>query len=398
MNNFFNQEKVESMYPEAGELMIPAMKIWELPKGKEETLIDYIYSQNYFAQEKIDGYFEQFVKTENHIYMFSRAVSEKTGLLTEKAEWVPHISNFLNEVLPANTILIGEIYIPGGTSKDITTFLGCLKEKGIERQKDTPLYYYVHDIIKYDGVNLINVRAELRYKILDKIWNKHNLSDCKYLRKADYFTEDLLEILDNILQSGGEGVVFKKKDSVYSPDKRPAKSTIKVKKHGDADVICVGFCDATKYYDGKLDLINNYGGKDADKWPYWVIEKMNLATGEILYEEKVEIGKQKCIREPYFRTVPVTKGYYYSWKTSMEIGAFNDQNELIKIGTVSSGLNDATKEEMSKNPEKYLRKVVKVGFMEKNMEDKTLRHPNFIELRQDKNSFECTLKEIFATK
>lgn len=381
------------MYPEAN--MVLAMRIWQLPDNKKHELSQHCNSKEYFAQEKVDGFWYQFEKTDNYNYLFSRTVSAKDGLLVEKSANVPHLTNFLASKLPPKTTIIGEIYYPGKTSKDATVVMGCLPEKAIERQKDNPIYYYLHDIIQYDGINLINVKAELRYKILSKIWELHELNTCKYLRLADFVTENIEEYIENILSNGGEGVVLKQKKAIYYPDKKPAWTSIKVKKHGDADVVCMGFCDATKYYDGKLDLLNNYGGKDALEWPYWVNEEMDLSTGLIISEKKIPINERMTIRGTNFRTVPVTKGYYYNWKTSIEIGAYNDIGELIKIGTVSSGLDDSTKEEISKNSKNYLNKVIQVGYMEKDFNEKTLRHPTFELWRFDKNSTECTLKEIF---
>lgn len=381
------------MYPEAN--MVMAMRIWQLPDNKKHELSKHCNSGEYFAQEKVDGFWYQFEKTDNYCYLFSRTVSAKDSLLVEKSANVPHLINFLNEKLPPRTTIIGEIYYPGKTSKDATVVMGCLPEKAIERQKDNPIHFYIHDIIQYDNINLMNVKAELRYKILSKIWELHDLSSNPYLRLADYVTEDIENYIESILAAGGEGAVLKKKDVIYQPEKKPAWSSIKVKKHGEADVVCMSFCDATKYYDGKLDLLNNYGGKDALEWPYWVNEEMDLSTGLIISEKKIPINERMTIRGINFRTVPVTKGYYYNWKTSIEIGAFDDNNNLIKIGTVSSGLTDAIKEEISNYPEKYLNKVIQVGYMEKDCDEKTLRHPTFERLREDKNANECILKEIF---
>ena len=381
------------MYPEAN--MVLAMRIWQLPDNKKHELSKHCNSGEYFAQEKVDGFWYQFEKTDNYSYLFSRTVSAKDGLLVEKSANVPHLTNFLADKLPPKTTIIGEIYYPGKTSKDATVVMGCLPDKAIERQQDNPIHYYLHDIIQYDGVNLMNVKAELRYKILTKIWELHELNNNPYLRLADCITENIEEYIENILANGGEGAVLKQKTAIYHPDKKPAWTGIKVKKHGEADVVCMGFCDATKYYDGKLDLLSNYGGADAHEWPYWVNEEMDLSTGQILSERKIGTTERMTVQASNFRTVPVTKGYYYNWKTSIEIGAYDENNNLVKIGTVSSGLDDATKEAISENPKLYLNKVIQVGYMEKDFNEKTLRHPTFESWRFDKNANESTLKEIF---
>ena len=59
--------------------------------------------------------------------------------------------------LPTDTILIGEIYYPGGSSKNTTEIMGCLAPKAIERQNGTygKIHYYVHDILMYNKDNNI---------------------------------------------------------------------------------------------------------------------------------------------------------------------------------------------------------------------------------------------------
>ena len=134
------------MYPEAN--MVLAMRIWQLPDNKKHELSKHCNSGEYFAQEKVDGFWYQFEKTDNYSYLFSRTVSAKDGLLVEKSANVPHLTNFLADKLPPKTTIIGEIYYPGKTSKDATVVMGCLPDKAIERQQDNPIHYYIHDIPK----------------------------------------------------------------------------------------------------------------------------------------------------------------------------------------------------------------------------------------------------------
>ena len=144
----FNQELVLKHYPECC-MMPEAMRVWSLPKGKENKLQEMCENGEYFAQIKKDGFWYQFVKGENTSYLFSRNTSVATGLLTEKIANVPHIEKALS-ILPKDTILVGEIYVPGGTSKDTTRIMGCLPEEAIKRQENEGLvHYYVHD--QYDN-------------------------------------------------------------------------------------------------------------------------------------------------------------------------------------------------------------------------------------------------------
>ena len=389
----FNIEAIQQYAPEAK--CIPAMKIWKLPDGKENKFSEICNSNEYFAQLKKDGYWYQYEKTAHYQYLFSRNVSKTTGILTEKIANVPHIVEALN-CLPSGTTIIGEIYYPGKTSKDVTRIMGCLPEEAIKRQQQEGLiHFYIHDIIQYNNIDIQNEGAWARYQVLKRVWDKYNLSQYHYLELADVVIEDIQEATAEALQNGEEGMVLKKKSYPYAPDKRPAWSTIKIKKMDYVDVICMGFCDATKEYSGKLDLQPNYQGKDAEEWPYWCIFRENLMSKQLTLEEKVPIGKTEVIRGINYRTLPVTKGYYYGWKTAVRIGAFDKNGKLIEIGTVASGLTDELREDFSKNPEKYLNRVISIQCMEKNSKDHTLRHGFFKGFRDDKNLEDCTLDTIF---
>lgn len=380
----FDKEKIHELYPEAEELMIEPMLIWKLPAGKESMLSEVCSNGEYFLEEKIDGAFYQFVKTENHCYLFGRTVSKLSGILTEKSDNVPHLKEALN-CLPTGTILIGEIYVPGGTSKDTVSIMGCLPTLAIKRQKDAPIHYYVHDIIAYDSVNLINSPADLRYKILAAIWEKHNLNQYSFLRLATRVDEDMEAEISRILKSGGEGVVLKKKDYPYSPGKRPAWSTIKVKQMDSIDLICTGFCDATK----------EYTGKELETWPYWEERGEQNQDGEYTWLLSEGQYYEDYIHNPHIYR-PVTKPYFLGWKTAIRIGAYNDKGELIDLGTVSSGLTDDNKREMTEHPELWLDKVVALDCMQVDKKEHTLRHPVFKCKRDDKDAKDCVISEIFC--
>lgn len=362
------------MYPEAK--MIDAMKVWKLPAGKEDMLSQMCSSGDYFLEEKIDGYWYEFEKTENYSYLFSRNVSVTTGALSEKGANVPHIMQAL-DCLPKNTIIIGEIYYPGGTSKTVTTIMGCLPELAIKRQENKPIHYYLHDIIEYDGVNLIECGAEERYNILAKVWKLHNLSQYDFLRLAVKVDTELETEISRILANGGEGAVLKKRDYPYVPGKRPAWSTIKIKQMDTIDLVCMGFCDATK----------EYTGKELEVWPYW--EGYMPVLGIQTRSDVCQYGEEGW--------VPVTRYYYLGWKTAIEVGAYNEEGQLVKIGTVSSGLSDEIKQDMTKHPENYLGRVCELDCMSIDRKEHTVRHPAFKMWRDDKNAQECTIKESFGT-
>lgn len=368
----FSKELLDKYAPEAD--CVQAMKIWKLPDGKESLFPVICNGGEYFAELKKDGYWYQYEKTEHYDYLFSRNVSANTGILTEKLANVPHIREALKD-LPSGTILIGEIYYPGKTSKDVTKIMGCLASEAIKRQQSGGLiHYYLHDVIKYNGIDIQNEGAWTRYQVLKAIWDKFNLGQYSYMELADAVLDNIQEFTAAALAAGEEGAVLKKKDAPYVPDKRPAWSSIKIKKMDYVDCICIGFEDATKYYDGK----------EITTWPYW--EKV-LDDGNTIQIHTCQYG--------YMDWQPITKGYYYGWKTSMKLGAYDNKGNLIEIGTVSSGLTDELKEAFAREPEKYLNRVVSIQCMEINSKDHTLRHGFFKGFRDDKNITDCTLAECF---
>ena len=390
------------IYPEA--LIIEPMKINKIPDGKEHIFPSLCENGEYFAQLKKDGYWYMFERTANHSYLFSRNKSVETGVLTEKGANVPHIMEVLNH-LPEGTILIGEIYYPSKRSKDVTPIMGSLPEKAVERQQGEYgyLHYYIHDMIYYKGRDLTSYGASIRYNLLKSVYelnlfNSYMINGEQFIELAERVDENIQEFIAEALENGEEGAVLKKKTAPYTPGKRPVWDTIKIKKTDTCDAVCMGFSDPTKYYNGKLDVGPNYTGKDAKEWPYWVIEKRDSIFPEdskIVNEKIVPIGQVEIIRSPLCGTVPVTKAYYHGWKTSMDVGAYDDNGTLVKIGSVSSGLNEDIQRIAGSNPELYIGEVVELAGMEKNHEDKTLRHFYFKNFRDDKNPKDCKISEIF---
>lgn len=367
----FDKTKISELYPEAEELMIEPAFIWKLPSGKEHMLSEVCSNGEYFLQEKIDGGFYQFVKTENFCYLFGRTISKTTGILTEKGGNTPHLMEALG-VLPAGTILVGEIFVPGGTSKDVTHIMGCLPAEAIRRQGiEGNIHYYCHDILAYEGVNLMQEGAETRYRILEAIWNLHSLDSYDFLRLAVKVDTGIEDEIFRILNEGGEGVVLKKKTAPYTPGKRPAWDSIKIKQMASADLIVTRTIDATK----------EYTGKSPETWVYWESEDGLMRENICHYGEK--------------GWIPVTRPYYFGWKTSIGVGAYDENGKLVEIGTISSGITDEMAELMARRPDDYIGHVCYLEGMSIDSKELTLRHFGFKYMREDKNPHECLLAEIF---
>lgn len=374
---YFNRAAVAAKYPGAEGLMFPPMKIWKVPDSspRQQARMEGVWtSGQYFLQEKIDGALYSFVRTDNpdhpH-YLFSRTVSRKDGLLLDKADNVTHIVRAL-DCLPPKTIIIGEIYYPGKTSKDTVSVMGSLPDAALAKQVGNPIHYYLHDMIYCDGEDLLNTPAEDRYDKLAELWKTYNLERYPFLRLAEKIEENLEQVTSEILARGGEGVVLKRKCGYYTPDKRPSWETIKIKQTDTVDVVCMGFQEPE----------TAYTGKEPEKWPFWAMkEDPTKVTNTCMYQ----------YQDKWF---PVTRYYYLEWYSGIIIGAYNDEGELVKIGVVSSGLSDDVREEVSKNEDKYKGLVCELGCMSVDHKAHTLRHPRFLQFRTDKNPKDCLLSQI----
>lgn len=364
--NDFNSADIDSLYPKA--MMIMPMKVWSLPKNKSHMKEEVLNDDKYFKTVKKDGYWYQLEKTmDGECFLFSKTVSKKTGLLSEKGENVPHIIQPLLSKIPNGTVMVGEIYIQGKTSSDITKIMGCLPEKAIERQKldEDKVSFYVHDLLMYKNTSLLEVGAYDRFKLLTKAFEICGLNDEPFIEIAELITTDGVEALSRLLNEGEEGLILKLKDGAYFPDKRPSWNTIKFKRTtGDLDVVCMGYEAPTKIY----------AGKEINDWKYFDTDGTS-----------------------------VTKAYKNGWIGALKIGVYID-NVLTQIGTVSSGLTEDLLIKIAADPESFTNKALTVGAMEINEEDKTLRHP-FVNskvgtfgFREDMDIKDCTWEKMLVAK
>ena len=371
-----NKQVVKELYPGAEHLIFEPMLI---SKATDSQLQKASESGEYFAQLKKDGALYIFIKGYNgKCYLFGRTKSKKTGVLTEKSENVPHIIDYLNKLVPNGTVLLGEIYYPNGTSRNVTSIMGCLPQKAIERQEGDYgfIHYYIYDCLAYNNISLLKVDNYTRYQVLLKILEKTEEVD--YIDLAVAWIDNIYEMVGKALSAGEEGMVFKKKDALYEPGKRP-KTNLKAKQVDFIDAVVMGFCDPVMEYTGK-DLVN---------WTYWIDPTtMEFYPEGLHYQKSLDEKRGK-----YY--MPVTKPFYYHWYNAIEIGAYNNQGCLISIGTIASGLTDQLRADFAKNSNKYLNKVVQIQCMSKDSENKTLRHGFFMGFRDDKDATDCKLEEIF---
>ena len=363
---------------------LPAEKYWSFPKSfkgdpKAETR-NMIFSGDYLGARKMDGAYYRFIKDmEGNMRLQGRSKSVNGNYL-DKLDHVPHLMPYF-ESLPNGTCLLGEIYFPNKEgSSNVTTIMGCLAPKAIERQqKGDKLHYYIFDIWAYDGKSLMNTTIEDRTEQLDQMYNDwcdmvHNelLPNSGYVDFATYVDgKDLWNLLQRTLANGGEGIVMTKKGTIPSPGKRTARKTLKVKKELQDNIDC--------FFTGRaIAPARVYTGKEIETWKYW----QNIRTGEKIEGQMYDKYKLGEMIEP------ITKTFFHGWAGSLEIGVMKD-GQICPIGYLS-GLTD----EIKANYKSMALKCIEVTAMEILPDTGALRHGKLERFRPDLSPEDCTYEKL----
>ena len=352
-------------------------------ENKEQKIRQRIDSDLYVASLKKDGQYHRYVNFDGEIKFQTRGKSVKTDTFGEIQDKVPHLMEYLNKVVPKNSLIIGELYRPGWTTNEVGSILRCLPPKAIARQKDTPLIFYIHDVWFYNNEDFMTKSKIERIEKLKKIQEEwmHNVGIIEEIEFATYVdtVEQIDEMIDYALENDEEGVVLTLKHSIVTPGAKTAWKTIKIKKElsSEADIFLTG--------EYKLPT-REYNGKDIANWEYWENEKTSEKLFGKLYKEYLNGATIS----------PITKPYYKGWFGSLEMAVINKDNERIPIGWVS-GFSDEIKEDFLSNPNKYKDKVCVVTAMETTADYK-LRHPKFVHFRDDINIEDCTFEKIFEKR
>lgn len=354
---------------------LPAQKYWSFPSGyKKDAKLEtknMIFGGDYIGARKMDGAFYKFLKDEDgNMELIGRSKSVNGGYLN-KIEWVPQLHEFFN-ALPNGTCLLGEIYFPNNEgSSNVTTIMGCLKDKALARQeKGNKLHYYVFDVLAWSGKSIYTESMDNRSCAVSALETNYKFD---YVEFAQYYEgKELWENLQSILLSGGEGVVITKRDTCYQPGKRPARQTLKVKKEIQQTIDC--------FFTGHAAApTKEYTGKEIESWRYWLDTQNNeKLEGQFFYDY--------CANKPI---IPITKSYYFGWAGSLEVGVVRGE-EIVPIGWLS-GLTEEVKE----NWKDYKGKCVEITCMEI-LPTGGLRHAKLVQFRPDLTIRECSWEKIFG--
>lgn len=199
-----------------------------LPDGK--SIADYP-AATYVLEQKIDGHRHIVERTvDGKITAWSRAGNVR--------ELAPHILEALEHVAPAT--YDGELYVPGGTSTDVTD------DDNFHRTR-----LVLFDILRVGTYSAMPETGTERRKLLEVACSK---LDSEAVHVIDQF-DPSADMLEAIWAAGLEGIIIKRRAAIYQAGKR-SHDWVKFKKLGAAEIIITGFIA------GKLGPYSRIVGKD----------------------------------------------------------------------------------------------------------------------------------------
>lgn len=359
-----------------------AEKYWAPTKNinLKELVNNAVFSGDYIGSRKVDGQWDMMIKDEEgNLYLRPRNESVNGGY-PNKIDWVPHLKEAFNN-LPNGTVLLGEVYFDGNEgSRKVTTIMGCLKEKAVQRQeKGDKLSFYAFDCLAFDKNLIVNNMLEDRIDVLEMIYKKY-LKKSPFVKCAEFYVgEELLDYIAYCREQGWEGVVLQRKDGIYEPGKRPARKSIKVKKELDKEVDCF----LTGNY---KEATWEYTGKEVENWKYWFDLKNNQKKEGLFYED-FQSGAP---------IEPISKGAFFGWAGSVEIGVVKGE-EVIPIGWISN-VTEEVKRGIVEDNSSWARRVVKLNAMMMESDTHNFRHARIMEWRnpEDMSWRDCTFEKVFG--
>jgi bifunctional non-homologous end joining protein LigD len=162
-------------------------------------------------------------------------------------------------------------------------------------EADGQLVLYAFDILWYNGKNLMNLPLSSRLDILKEIFPKDNDS----IRISEAFPEHGKEFFEAAGKLGLEGMIAKKKDSLYIPDIR-SKYWLKIKFHKRQEVVIGGY--TVNEGSGKLFsslLLGVY-----EKGIFQFVGKVGTGFTDKLQREMMKQFKPIVINQSPFQTAP----------------------------------------------------------------------------------------------
>ena len=309
---------------------------------RTEYVNNMLHDEAVIAQPKYDGERMLIHVTEGQVFCTSRRFSKKTGRYTENQDKLPILARLLEGFPLGYTVLDCECY-----SKDWSTIVGILHslpERAVELQKQDVAKFAVFDCLFYDGHDLRDTAYYERLKYARKV-----------VDMIGYENLHLVQFIDENLQPS---------DVVHATMLQTVEQLPKAMNNA----ISAGF-------EGIVvkSLLRNYYDKAA-----------SLKVKKFETVDCVVCGYEQG-RGKYSNTIGALIIGYYD----------KEKNDIIPISRVNCG-TDAERNMWRDRWAELQYSVIEVKCQE--ITKRSLRHPVYIRLRDDKDYTMCTVDTIFKTK
>lgn len=306
---------------------------------KDKWLLDMFRNSRVVAQRKYDGERMLIHFNEQEVYCTSRRISKKTNRYQENQDKLVNLPTLLMHAETAEkyylgyTVLDCECYSNDWSS--IVGILHSLPERAHELQKTTEVKFAVFDCIWLDGHYVGDLpyseRLEYAKALISHLDERFHIAETQYVNNL----EETYVLAQKYWNNDLEGIVIKPLNAKYY-DKG---AMLKLKKTETVDVVVYGYQPGTGKYSNVVGAL--YVG-------YY-----NEETNEIVHISKVNCGtdEDRLWWKDYFNRLELHTDDTDKWK------------------------------------------VLEVKCQE--ITDKSLRHPVYVRIRDDKHYKECTKDTIF---
>ncbi len=249
---------------------------------------------------KLDGYRALAFKQGGQVRLLSR--NEK-----DFAEKFPEVVEAVGKMEAEAAIIDGEIVALDAQGR---SSFQMLQDYNLTHERPA-IFYYVFDLLELNGQDLRDEPLTARKKRLEKLLKNHT-GVLRYSASLEGQTAKLLKHADRL---GLEGLIGKRKDSLYEPGRRSG-AWIKLKLHQEQEMVIGGYTppEGSRQHFGALLL--GYYEKKGLRFAGKVGTGFNDALLKSLHERFKELGVVQC---PFENLPEKIAGRYSQGVTAAEM-------------------------------------------------------------------------------